>query len=31
MLALESGLDLGEARVIRTDVMSAMAKSRRSR
>lgn len=31
MLALESGLDLGEARIIRTDVMSAMAKSRRSR
>jgi hypothetical protein len=31
MLALESGLDLGEARIIRTDVMSVMAKSRRSR
>lgn len=31
MLGLESGLDLGEARIIRTDVMSAMAKSRRSR
>jgi hypothetical protein len=28
MLALECGLELGEARTIRTDVMTVMSKSR---
>jgi hypothetical protein len=31
MLALECGLELSEARIIRTDVMNALSKSRRSR